>query len=127
MLYAIERDYVIFIELIYFLKNASLLSKTTSNNKFRILNIRREYASWAYGQHVNIRLGLSEDDRLGFRMLFAASQPDTILAAASAFEITSLLKGHEVASTDWNQCQKLKYVSYSLLSIAAIEGHDQLM
>ncbi len=80
-----------------------------------ILDIRREYASCAYGQHVNIRLGLSEDDRLGFRMLFAASQPDTILAAASAFGITSLLKGHEVASTDWNQCQKLKYASYSLL------------
>ncbi len=92
-----------------------------------ISDIRRISETTGNGWGVNRRLGLSDDDRLGFRMLFAASQPDTILAAASAFGITSLLKGHEVASTDWNQCQKLKYASYSLLSIAAIEGHDQLM
>ncbi|CAF9943521.1 MAG: hypothetical protein ALECFALPRED_000540 [Alectoria fallacina] len=90
-----------------------------------ILDIRRDYA-YRNGRHVNITLGLSEDDRLGFRIVFAASRPDTILATASAFGITSFLKGHEVASTDWNQCQESRDEIYSLLSIAAIEGHDQV-
>ncbi|CAD6579294.1 MAG: hypothetical protein ASARMPREDX12_009118 [Alectoria sarmentosa] len=91
-----------------------------------ILDIRREYARCEYGETVNRRLGLSGEDRLGFRILSAASRPDTILAAASAFGITSFLKGHEVASTDWNQCQELNDGIHSLLSIAAIEGHDQV-
>ena len=91
-----------------------------------ILDIRREYAPCKDRWSMNKRLGLSEDDRLGSRILFAASRPDTILAAASAFGITSFLKGHEVASTDWNQCQELNDGIHSLLSIAAIEGHDQV-
>ena len=92
-----------------------------------ISDIRREYAPCKYGLRVNERLGLSGDDRLGFRILFAASRPDTILAAASAFGIISLLKGHEVASTDWNQRQKSIHENHSLLSFAAIEGHDQVI
>lgn len=69
-------------------------------------DVRRDYGS-KFGYQMNEVLGLSVGDCLGYRILFATSQPDTILAAASAFGFTSFLKGHDVASTDWNQWPRI--------------------
>ena len=90
-----------------------------------ISDIRCKYGDLR-GWNVNKRLGLDWDDRLGYRILVAASRPDTLLAAASAFGILSFFEGPELSLTDWNQCQTLKNAKFSLLSIAAREGHYHL-
>ena len=91
-----------------------------------ISDIRGKYGDDRYSWQVYKKLGLSEDDRLGYKILLAASRPDTLLAAASAFGIVSFLKIHELALTDWNQCQESEMESHSLLSIAAMEGHEEV-
>ena len=91
-----------------------------------ISDIREKYGD-SHGPQVNSKLNLDLDDHMGYRLAFAASRPDTILAAASAFGVLSFLKNHELSSTELSQCQVYLDERYSLLHIAAQEAHDEVV
>ena len=84
-----------------------------------VSKLRSSYKIYRDGFDLNRKLGLDFNDRLGQRISFVKSQPDTdtILALACAFGIPSLLPGHELS----------KYNTQPFLFVAAREGHDQIV
>ena len=83
------------------------------------------------GSFLNLALGLDWGDRLGYKLLFAASTPETHVSVACAFGLSKLMKEHALSTIDLNRSQKVsrKWGSnkYTFLLIAAEEGHDQLI
>ena len=73
-------------------------------------------------------------DKLGRRIICAAYHPDTLLGLASAFGISSFLDSHQSSSTELNEYQETlletrayHMSSFTLLSLAAREGHNQVV
>ena len=76
---------------------------------------------------MNDKLQLDLDDRLGIRIIWAASHPDTLLALASAFGFSSFLDAREPSSTSLNESLEIDYETNTFLSFAAREGHNQVV
>ena len=91
-----------------------------------------------YGDHdlrgINIKLQLNMFDKLGRRIFCAKYHPDAPLGVASAFGISSILETCQPSSTELNKYQATPdtfwadhTTSFTLLSLAAREGHDQVV
>ena len=76
--------------------------------------------------NINELLGVNFDDRLGYRLLFASSRPHSYLSAACAFGFLSFMRDCELSSADWSRRQSLRNQKYTLLLLAAEEGHYQV-
>ncbi|CAF9908530.1 MAG: hypothetical protein ALECFALPRED_004666 [Alectoria fallacina] len=94
------------------------------------------YAEWASdisqhgdrdGRSLNKSLKLNADDRLGYRLCFASSEPRTHLSAACAFGFPSFMKDCDLSSIDWNPRQSSNGQRYTLLLIAAEEDHETVV
>jgi len=72
-------------------------------------------------------LGINLNDRLGYRLLFASSRPHSYLSAACAFGFLSFMRDCELSSIDWSRRQSLRNEKYTLLLVAAEEGHETVM
>lgn len=78
-------------------------------------------------------LGLNYDDPLRHRLQCSTFEPATHLSTACAFGLLSLLKGCQLSSSDCNLRQDSQWgrivheKGYTLLMIAAGEGHDQVV
>ena len=93
------------------------------------------YIRWASGirlksdgknaSFLNHALGLDWDDRLGYKLLFAASTPETYISVACAFGLSRFLKEHALSIMELNSSRKVGRNKYTFLLIAAEEGHDQ--
>ena len=82
-----------------------------------ISEVRSSYGDFEDASELNGHLGLDPDDYLGSNILFVTSRPDTVLATASAFGISSILQGDELLGSN----------SHPLLSFAAGAGHHQVV
>ena len=83
---------------------------------------------------LNLRLHLDMNDRLGKRILCATYHPDAPFGLASAFGIASILETCQPSSKELNEhsatywaTSKYNTTSFTLLSLAAREGHDQVV
>ena len=95
------------------------------------------YIQWASGIRsksdnedrfvLNQALGLDWGDRLGYRLLFAASTPETHISVACAFGLSKFMKEHALSIIELNRSRKVGSNTYTFLLIAAEEGHDQLI
>ena len=100
------------------------------------------YVGWRWGilqkyenyRALNLRLHLHANDKLGKRIICATYHPDAPFGLASAFGIASILETHQPSSTELNNHSAtygttLKYDTtyFTLLSLAAREGHDQVV
>ena len=105
-----------------------------------VLDIKAQYRDAGSDRlmagEINGSLGLGWADSLGTRLLIAAGErdPPNFLCAVCAFGFHILIKDFEPASIDWNQPLSRDredsvepYSSRTLLSIAAGEGHYQLV
>ena len=72
-------------------------------------------------------------DGLGHGLVIASSEPKTYLSAVCAFGFSSLLKDQELSIDDCNQQIShdrkwgLKHECYSLLGLASVGGHNQIV
>ena len=79
------------------------------------------------GSFLNQALGLDWDDRLGYKLLFAASTPETHISVACAFGLLKFMKEHALPIIELNRSRRVGSNKYTFLLIAAEEGHDQLI
>ena len=97
------------------------------------LGIRSKYSHhYALSLHydafsLNQHLGLDLGNRLGHKLLFAISTPETHLSVSCAFGFPRFLKDYALSVTETNQRQKVGSDEYTFLLIAAREGHDQMI
>ena len=79
------------------------------------------------GYVLNQALGLDWGDRLGYKLLFAASTPETHISVACAFGLSKLMKEHALSIIELNRRRRVGSNHYTFLIIAAEEGHDRLI
>ena len=79
------------------------------------------------GSFLNQALGLDWGDRLGYKLLFAASIPETHISVACAFGLSKLLKEHALSIIKLNRSRKVGSNKYTFLVTAAKEDHDQIV
>jgi len=101
-------------------------SRTSPFYKKWVLDLQSKYGGF-HEDDLNKALGLDWIDRLGYKILYAISTPETHLSVACAFGFSKILKYHELSIIELNQRRKLGEYEYTFLLIAAEEGHDQLI
>ncbi|KAF6238813.1 hypothetical protein HO173_003320 [Letharia columbiana] len=79
------------------------------------------------GSFLNQALGLAWGDRLGYKLLFAASTPETHISVACAFGLSKFLKEHALSIMELNRSRKVGRNEYTFLLVAAEEGHGQVV
>lgn len=88
-------------------------------------DILQKYGDHRWGMKFELRLG--EDDHLSDRIIYAAHHPNTLLGVASAFGLLSFLEAHQPSSAELNEYLDIDSATYTLLSFAAREGHNQVL
>lgn len=101
-------------------------SKTSPSYVQWASDINQQYGGRSrFGLHKSARV--DDDDRLRSRLLFASSRPHSHLIAACAFGFLSFMKDCELSSMYWNQLLLLNDENFTMLLIAAEEGHHQVV
>ena len=86
------------------------------------------YLQWVSDLNSDIGWGVHNSQRFEHRLMVASGKPSTYLSALCAFGFFSLMRDQELSFKDCNQTVYLRFGdSYSLLSIASMEGHDQIV
>jgi len=81
----------------------------------------------AHGGELNNSLGLDWNNRLGYRLLAAASTPESHLSLACAFGLPKFLKDYALSTMELNQHRDVRKIRHTFLLIAAEEGYDHVV
>ena len=86
------------------------------------------YLQWVSDLNSNFGWGEHYDQNLDYKLRVASGKPSTYLSALCTFGFFSLMKDQELSYKDCNQIISLRTgYSYSLLSLASMDGHDQIV